>query len=773
MDENVAEGRMIKASLVREDRITKTLFVNKRPLNNAIAYRVRFRILNGDTFFLDPWFKAVLIRADKVDDLSEINDYKVNYSFCSELFTGDLSIIDVDNSNRSRHPEIYTLGDISIFKEADGEFYIEAVRFGKAEEALDADYDYYIAEFYSDLNSGLLTGRLSAINADIGETYSRLNLLYPVGRGNPEDGLYRDFAAAKDDATVDDSIREALAGYEPYDAVRDELMELSHPDGYSFTPSQLRAFEQFYRANLTLLLGPPGTGKTDFIARAIITLVKFYKSRGKALRVLVTANSGAAIDNILEKIAEKLGDTEDAFEVFRMYTRYTDYLNKLEQVEEGKSLVDPMMNYRPFRNEDEMYAFNEIVDSTDNDDVSFVVGATCWAVTRGSQKAYGYSEFDVVVIDEASQVRTQDALLTLSMMNAGTGRMLIVGDENQLAPIIKGKYEAPEDEIDIYASIFRLYYQTYMAMTDEEKKAKPYLRQLEENFRMNEVLDRYPARAIYDVDITPAMRASGERNGYHAYLGESGDDYSIARQLLSLDIDEDDYEDEQDDILKYITNSAYPMVLIKLSGDSAADKSEAERRLATEITAYMYEHMLDKDGGHVSDRHGEDADVMECFWGHEGSSGAYAIVSPHHEHINKLKDKISGELHMASGKLFIGTVDKLQGQEREAVLVSYGISDVERAVSESEFIYSRNRLNVAITRAKKKMICILTDALLDKPIETLEIEDEDTILGISFMCGLESFMRRSEEDTECTYAEFELDGIDGVKVEVLRKRVRV
>ena len=42
----------------------------------------------------------------------------------------------------------------------------------------------------------------------------------------------------------------------------------------------------------------------------------------------------------------------------------------------------------------------------------------------------------------------------------------------------------------------------------------------------------------------------------------------------------------------------------------------------------------------------------------------------------------------------------MQGQEAEAVVISYGVSDPEYALREAEFIYSLNRLNVSITRAR-------------------------------------------------------------------------
>ena len=125
---------------------------------------------------------------------------------------------------------------------------------------------------------------------------------------------------------------------------------------------------------------------------------------------------------------------------------------------------------------------------------------------------------------------------------------------------------------------------------------------------------------------------------------------------------------------------------------------------------------------------------------------------------------------MDRDSLYIGTVDKLQGQEREAVVVSYGISNIEKALSEIEFIYSRNRLNVSITRGKKKTIVILTDVLLDKPIELLDVDDESIEQGISFMCDFDKFMRKTETDTAIDH-DTKVDEGTGISIEIMRKKV--
>jgi AAA domain len=95
---------------------------------------------------------------------------------------------------------------------------------------------------------------------------------------------------------------------------------------------------------------------------------------------------------------------------------------------------------------------------------------------------------------------------------------------------------------------------------------------------------------------------------------------------------------------------------------------------------------------------------------------------------------------------FVDTVDTMQGQECDSVIVSYGVSDVEYAMNEKEFIYSLNRLNVSNTRARSKTIVFLPRPRLEPPIQAFE--DDHIAPGVAFMqsavvCDTGAFDRRS------------------------------
>jgi len=72
------------------------------------------------------------------------------------------------------------------------------------------------------------------------------------------------------------------------------------------------------------------------------------------------------------------------------------------------------------------------------------------------------------------------------------------------------------------------------------------------------------------------------------------------------------------------------------------------------------------------------------------------------------------------GEFRAGTVDKFQGQEAEVVIISMTTSSGEYLPRYIEFLYSKNRLNVAISRARTLAILVVNPSLLTIKCNTIE-----------------------------------------------------
>lgn len=89
------------------------------------------------------------------------------------------------------------------------------------------------------------------------------------------------------------------------------------------------------------------------------------------------------------------------------------------------------------------------------------------------------------------------------------------------------------------------------------------------------------------------------------------------------------------------------------------------------------------------------------------------VVSPYNMQVNHLKAVLP------QGAL-VGTVDKFQGQEAAVVLVSMATSSAEDMPRGMEFLFSRNRLNVAISRAKALAVVVANPRLFEAPCGRIE-----------------------------------------------------
>ena len=87
------------------------------------------------------------------------------------------------------------------------------------------------------------------------------------------------------------------------------------------------------------------------------------------------------------------------------------------------------------------------------------------------------------------------------------------------------------------------------------------------------------------------------------------------------------------------------------------------------------------------------------------------VVSPYNAQVNALAEALPG--------VRVGTVDKFQGQEADAVVYSMVSSSGEDVPRGLEFLLSRNRLNVAISRARCLAYLVCSPRLLEVNARTI------------------------------------------------------
>jgi uncharacterized protein len=93
------------------------------------------------------------------------------------------------------------------------------------------------------------------------------------------------------------------------------------------------------------------------------------------------------------------------------------------------------------------------------------------------------------------------------------------------------------------------------------------------------------------------------------------------------------------------------------------------------------------------------------------------IVAPYNAQVAEIRRRVRARLGLDAR---VGTVDKFQGQEGVVVIFSMATSSAEDAPRNVEFLYSRHRLNVAISRARALAVIVCSPELLRFRCQTPE-----------------------------------------------------
>ena len=89
------------------------------------------------------------------------------------------------------------------------------------------------------------------------------------------------------------------------------------------------------------------------------------------------------------------------------------------------------------------------------------------------------------------------------------------------------------------------------------------------------------------------------------------------------------------------------------------------------------------------------------------------VVTPYNAQVRTLRRRVPAGVR-------VGTVDKFQGQEAPVVVVSLASSSGEEAPRGLAFVFNRNRINVATSRAQCRAVLVCTPALLDVDCRSVE-----------------------------------------------------
>ena len=307
--------------------------------------------------------------------------------------------------------------------------------------------------------------------------------------------------------------------------------------------------------------------------------------------------------------------------------------------------------------------------------------------------------FDVAIVDEATQISEPMTLAPLRLAR----RFVLVGDHRQLPPIVSNErattaavdgyawFDLDEAEggvpqLGLFGEVAKGTANRQMPMglggLDRSlferlvEQGVPHV-MLEEQYRMNSEIQAYSSREYYSERLMPNEAVRGARLELDAA--------ALAR-----------FPQHVQDVL----NPAAPVVFCNVNGEDHSRTNLAEAEAVV--------------------------DTVEALIACGGAADArgVGVVTPFRAQGQVIRRLLADRLGDASASIAVDTVERYQGSERTTIIVSLVKTD-----HAGEFLSDHRRVNVTLTRAKRKLVLFGSrECLMMSPLFRGILEQAETTL---------------------------------------------
>ena len=447
--------------------------------------------------------------------------------------------------------------------------------------------------------------------------------------------------------------------------LRDLFYSHQKAETFSFTPlhfpylniTQEDAVNKVLRAkDIAIVHGPPGTGKTTTLVEAV------YETLRRENQVLVCAQSNMAVDWISEKLVDRginvlrignptrVNDKMLSFTYERRFENHPDY----EMLWAIRKAIRELRAQRKRGGSKYHQKLERLKERATEIEVrinaqlfSEARVIACTLVSSANRLLEG-QKFGTLFIDEAAQALEAACWIPIRRVS----RVILAGDHCQLPPTVKS-FEALKAGLG----------KTLMERIVENKPEVVTL--LKTQYRMNEEIMRFSSDWFYDNQMESAPEVK-------------------FRSILDLDIpmtwiDTSQFELPEDSDISFKETFV---------GESFGRINKAE----AELTLLVLEQYFEKIGK---------TRILE-------ERLDVGVISPYRAQVQYMRRLMKNKKFFKPFRhlISVNTVDGFQGQERDIILISLVRANNEGQIG---FLRDLRRMNVAITRARMKLI-ILGDA---------------------------------------------------------------
>jgi len=472
-----------------------------------------------------------------------------------------------------------------------------------------------------------------------------------------------------------DALDRAIRGKGRLGYLRDLFYSRQKPETFVFppmrfpylNPTQEEAVNLVLRAkDVAIVHGPPGTGKTTTLVEAI------RETLMRENQVLVCAQSNMAVDWISEKLVDRginvlrignptrVNDKMLSFTYERRFESHPDY----PQLWALRKAIRELRSHR--RRGDERY--HQKVESLKsrateleiriNNELFGEARVIASTLVGSANRLLDGQKFGTLFIDEAAQALEAACWIPMRRVS----RVILAGDHCQLPPTVKSLAA-------LKAGLGTTLMERIVAMHPE---AVTLLRM---QYRMNDDIMRFSSDYFYGGQVMSAPEVR-----YRSIL-----DLDTPIEWLSpAELSENSELSELSENSEYSEPSA-PSYREQFVGESFGRINRAEAEMTLDTLQRYFERigkqrLLD-----------ERIDV--------------GIISPYRAQVQLLRRLLMKREYFKPFRraISVNTVDGFQGQERDVIVISLVRSNDEGQIG---FLRDLRRMNVAITRARMKLIIL-------------------------------------------------------------------
>ena len=437
-------------------------------------------------------------------------------------------------------------------------------------------------------------------------------------------------------------------------------------------PAQERAVnEVLWAKDVAVVHGPPGTGKTTTLVEAI------NETLMRESQVLVCAQSNMAVDWISEKLIDRginvlrignptrVNDKMLGFTYERKFEAHPDY----PQLWSIRKAIRELRNNRKRGSVSYHQKMDRLKSRATELEIRIhtslfgearVVASTL--VGAGSRVMEG-QKFTTLFIDEAAQAL--EAACWIAIRRAS--RVILAGDHRQLPPTVKS-----------IAALRGGLGKTLMERIVENKPEVVTL--LKVQYRMNEEIMRFSSDWFYGGQVEAAPQIK-----YRGIL-----DYD--NPMVWIDTSDD--------------------TMTAASGSTASEGNQTSVPSGKGKEASFHEQFVGSSFGRINKGEAElTLKTLKDYFTKIGRQRVLderidvGIISPYRAQVQYLRSLIKKREFFKPYRslVSVNTVDGFQGQERDVILISLVRSNEEGQIG---FLRDLRRMNVAITRARMKLIIL-------------------------------------------------------------------